>query len=426
MQNAPAFDGIESQALRRQQTAFCVLSLMVLAVLLVLHTWFAALLGNPSSSVILLLCCSFAAKSVEWYWLWRRRDGISLRTAKLETVISILGLFVLAGLLAVFTDRDEAPYFVLLAIAILRCAYLFSLMQTLLTIGAAIAMMFGWAHHFFVLHPPSRPTEFLETGMVSVIYSVMGLVVWYLVNQLGSKQAKLVEKMSELEVARERLAREEKLAAVGRLASGIAHEIRNPVAMIASSLATARFPNADAEEREEMFAIAAREAKRLENLTSEFLTYARPSSPQRMPVRVSEVLDHVVHITRIQASEASIGVAYEPCGDRMASIDPFQVEGALVNLAINAIAATPPEGRIRIGTRSDSERIIFEIENSGEKIRDNDLKRVFEPFFTTKHGGTGLGLAIAKGVARSHGGDLWVSKNLDGAVEFSMSLDIGG
>jgi len=426
MQNTPPFDRIEAQALRRQQIAFCVLTLLVLAALLVLHTWFASLLGEPSFFVILLLAGSFLAKLFEWYWLSRRQDRISMKAARLETAVSILGLFCLAWVLAVLTDRDDAPYFVLLAIAILQCAYHFGILETLLAILAAIGMMFGWARHFYALHPPPKPTEFLETGMISVIYGVMGLLVWYLVNQLGKKHSKLIEKMSELEVARERLASEEKLAAIGRLASGIAHEIRNPVAMIASSLATAGYPNANADEREEMFAIAAREAKRLENLTSEFLTYAKPSSPQRTSVRMSEVLDHVVNITRVRASEASLRVEYKPSDDCMVSIDPFQVEGALLNLAINAIAATHSEGTIRIGSRVDGEQILFEVENSGDKINDSDLIRIFEPFFTTKHAGTGLGLAIAKGVAKSHGGDLWVSKNLDGAVAFTMSVDVGG
>jgi two-component system, NtrC family, sensor histidine kinase HydH len=413
---------IEAQAFKRQHMAFCVLTLFVIAALLLLHTQFAALLGHPSIAVILLLAACFLAKVLEWNWLRHQRDGISLRTARIESAISVVFLFVLAWVLAFLTDRDDAPYFVLLAIAILQCAYHFGLIANLVTIAVAIGMMFTWARHFFALHPPSRPTEFLETGMISVIYALMGLLVWYLVNQLSQREARLLENAAELQAARESLAREEKLAAVGRLASGIAHEIRNPVAMIASSLATATDPGAGEPERDEMFAIAAREATRLESLTSDFLAYARPASPQRSPVRILEVMEHIASMTRLRAAEKCIQVVSSPCDDRLVEIDPFQVEGALLNLCLNAVEATPAKGRVVLKTRFQEDGVQFDIENSGEAISKSTLTRIFEPFFTTRQRGTGLGLAIARGIARAHGGELWVSRNDPDAIVFTMSL----
>ena len=93
-----------------------------------------------------------------------------------------------------------------------------------------------------------------------------------------------------------------------------------------------------------------------------------------------------------------------------------------MNLTVNAVAATPPGGTIGIRSRMEGDFLLVEIENSGDKIADNAVEKIFEPFFTTKRMGTGLGLAIAKGVARGHHGDLWVSKNEDGAVAFTLSL----
>ena len=422
MQPIPQFERIEALALRRQQIAFCVLTIFVIVVLLMLHTQFENLLGAPSSRVVFLLASSFLLKAGEWLWLSRRQDGLQPRVARIETVVSILYLFGLTWGLAVLTDRDDEPYIVLLAIPILQCAYHLGVIETIVTIGAAIAMIFAWSYHFFALHPPARPTEFLEAGMISVIYGLMGLIVWYLVNELGKKEAKLVLKMTELESARERLAGEEKLAAVGRLASGIAHEIRNPVAMIVSSLATAEFASTNPEDRQEMFTIAAHEAKRLENLTSDFLSYARPSIPQPAPVQMREVLEHIASVTRIRASECGVEVKSEPFEDQLVIIDPFQMEGAMVNVAMNAVAATPPGGTIAIRSKTEGSHLLVEIENSGERITDEAVKRIFEPFYTTKRGGTGLGLAIARGIARNHGGDLWVSRNDDGAVAFTISV----
>lgn len=422
----PQLERIEAQAFRMQQMAFSLLTLSVIIVLLVLHAVFKGLLGKPSSAVVVLLASSFLLKGAEWIWLMQQRNGIRLKVARIETSLSILYLFGLTWALAVLTDRDDAPYFVLLAIPILQCAYHLGIIETIVTIAGAITMLLAWAHHFFILHPPPRPTEFLESGMISVIYSLMGLIVWYLVHELGEKQSKLVQKMTELDSAHERLAREERLAAVGRLASGIAHEIRNPVAMIVSSLATADSAPGSAEERDEMFTIAAREAKRLESLTTDFLAYARPSTPQPMTVHTKEILEHVASVTRVRAAESGIEVRSGRFEDLLMSIDPFQVEGALVNVVINAVAATPAGGTIIIESKIGDGKLLVEIENSGKRISEAAVGKIFEPFFTTKRGGTGLGLAIARTIARAHGGDLWISRNDEGAVAFTMSLSTNG
>lgn len=420
-----SLEQVEAQTFRRQQIAFCVLTLFVLAVLLVIHVFFESLLGEPSRGVLLLLGLGFSAKLAECFWLQGKPDGIPERVARLESAISIVGIFILAGILTVLTDRDDAPYFVLLAIPILQCAYHFELLPTVITILTSFGVMFAWIHHFYATHPPPRPAEFLESGMVSVIYCLMGLLVWYLVHQLKRNQARLYLKLHELESARERLVAEEKLAAIGRLASGIAHEIRNPVAMITSSLSTAVDPASDQGEREEMFAIAAREAKRLESLTSDFLTYARPSHARRSAVAIVEVLNHIADVTRMRSADRSIDVICTPSEEIVVEVDEAQVEGALLNLSLNAIDATPDRGRIELRARIQEAKLFIYIENSGRMIPDSALARIFEPFFTTKPAGTGLGLAIAKGVAIAHGGDLWVSNNQDGLVVFTMTLNAG-
>jgi len=419
----PSFDQLEAPAFRRQQIAFSVLTLFVIAVLLVIHTLFASLLGEPSAAVILLLGAAFSIKMLEIIWLQGQRKGINEKTARIETLTSVIGVFVLAFLLAYFTNRDDPPYFVLLAIPILQCAYHLRLAHTIISILAAIGMMFAWARHYFVSHPPPRMTEYLELAMVAAIYALMGLLVWYLVNQLRSNEQRLYENMRELESTREKLIFEEKLSAVGRLASSIAHEIRNPVAMITSSLATANEPSADAGERLEMFGIAAREAKRLEKLTKDFLIYARPRKPQLLATSVADILEHIVELTKMHAAGRRIEVSYGILGTTHAVIDQSQIEGALINLCLNAVDATPDGGRIEVRSRTDHGRLWLEVQNSGSSIKSENLAQVFEPFFTTKPGGTGLGLAIARGVAQAHGGDLYISRNEDGMVVFTLEVE---
>ena len=168
--------------------------------------------------------------------------------------------------------------------------------------------------------------------------------------------------------------------------------------------------------------IAAREAKRLEKLTKDFLIYARPRRPEPLVASVAEILEHIVELIRMHAAGRKIGVSYEILGATQAVIDQTQIEGALVNLCLNAVDATPEGGRIEVRSRTDRDRLFLEIQNSGSRIDPEHLEQVFEPFFTTKPGGTGLGLAIARGVAVAHGGDLYVSKNEDGLVVFTLEL----
>jgi two-component system, NtrC family, sensor histidine kinase HydH len=415
-------ENIQTESLSRQMSVFGIITLLVVALLLLLHVLFASILGEPSHAVIALLGLAFVLTVAKLIWLRGQNRRLTARAARIDSYICIAAIFVLTGLLTYITNRDESPYFVLLAIPILQCAYMFGLLATSLIIAAADAMVMLWTWHFFALHPPARVTQYLDGGMLCVAFILMGLLVWFLVDQLKANQVKLTKSIAVLQTTREQLIREEKLAAVGRLASGVAHEIRNPVAMISSSLATALHPGAYDEEREEMFAIAARESKRLEALTADFLTYARPILPNRLPAIIKDMLAYIVSVTKAHAASRSITITSELREEIPMDVDVPQVEGAILNLVLNAIDATPKGGMVELSAVLEADMLRIDIQNSGLSIPESSLGQIFEPFFTTKAAGTGLGLAIAQGAARAHGGDLWLSKNRDGCVTFSMTL----
>lgn len=421
-QMAQLEEAIPMEGLGRQKSVFCLITLLVVTMLLLLHTLFASILGAPPGSVIWLLGLALMLTVVELFWLQGKGSRLTEKEAKIETFVSIVATFILTALVTYITNRDENPYYVLLAIPILQCAYTFGLIPTILTITAADGMIFLWLWHYFGLHPPGRITQYFEGWMLSVVYLQMGVLVWFLVNQLKANQTKLSSSLQVLEATRERLISEEKLAAVGRLASGIAHEIRNPVAMISNSLSTATQAGLEDGEREEMFAIAARESKRLEVLTSDFLIFARPTLPKRSPVLMNDLFSYIVSVTKAHASSRSITIASDRTPDIPINIDPPQVEGALLNLVLNAIDATPNGGLIELKASMNGDMLCIDIQDSGPSIADSDRAQMFEPFFTTKPTGTGLGLAIARSAAKAHGGDLWLSNNRDGCVTFSMTL----
>lgn len=418
----PFAEELRIDNLARQQTVVCVITLVVGALLLFMHALFALILGRPSPAVFELLAIMLCLKMIELIWLYRQKHGLTEKAARIESAISIAFIFLLTALLTYFTNREENPYFVLLAIPVLQCAYMFGPLLTLLTITAADAMILVWTWHFYAIHPPARITEYLEVGMICVIYFLMGSLVWFLVSQLKAKQARLEASLSLLHATRERLISEEKLAAVGRLASGVAHEIRNPVAMISSSLATAAFTNISGSEREEMFAIAARESKRLENLTADFLTYARPTPLKTSSAFINDLLAYIAAAAKAHAANRSIAIVSELSDELSFDLDAPQVEGAVLNLVMNAIDATPEGGKIRLNAALEKDMLRIDVEDTGPAIPAEDLAQVFEPFFTTKASGTGLGLAIARAAARAHGGDLLLSRNQDGCVRFSLKL----
>jgi signal transduction histidine kinase len=171
-----------------------------------------------------------------------------------------------------------------------------------------------------------------------------------------------------------------------------------------------------------MFEIAAKEAARLERLTTDFLIYARPTPPAMQPGDVSESIAYVADICRPHAIKNAVSIQTDAPEGLQADMDGGQVQQALLNLVMNAIEACRSGGVVLLRGKRDKLWIRVEIENTNGPIPREAAERIFEPFFTTKPAGTGLGLAIARNIARGHGGDLVLSRNQPDAVQFSITL----
>jgi signal transduction histidine kinase len=407
---------------RRQDSTFLLLNLFLLAALLLLHTLFAAHFGTPSPALIFVLAAAFLTQTVQLAWLQAQIRPLSSRMVSLLTCASIALNLVVAFLLALLVDRQDSPYFVLLVVPILLAAFRFSLLATAGVAALADAFSFFWVWHFAHHHAPVQLSEYFEAGSISLIFTFVGILVWLLVSNLRRKESSLRRHLDELELARERLLAQEKLAAVGRLSSAMAHEIRNPVAMISTSLATATRAGLGTQEREEMFDIAARESLRLERLTNEFLAYARPRPPQFAAADLDDAVRYVAELCRARACERGLTLEVDSPPGLAATMDAHQVQQALLNLALNALDASPAGGMVRFRARPQDDIVFVEVENEGAPIPRDVAGRLFEPFFTTKPGGTGLGLAIARNIACAHGGDLQLTANSAGRIRFTLTL----
>lgn len=410
---------------KRQQSVFTVLNLCVLALLALFHTLFASLLGNPSGALLVVLGAAFLARTLQLIWIQSRTCAPSQETVSGLTLLSIAANLACAILFAALTNRQDSPYWVLTAMPVVESAFRFSLSKTLAVTLIGSGLNIYWVWHFSRVHPPVGSGEFFEAATISLIYLLIGILVSLLVSQLRKNQQTLARNLAELQRTRDLLVQEEKLGAVGRFASAIAHEIRNPVAMISSSLATAINGTTEPTDRDEMFGIAAKEAQRLEQLTTDFLQYARPIQANRAEYSIGELVSYVLDVCRARARDKSITLTDLASANTIARIDVGLIQQALLNLLMNAIDAAPGGSEIVLRTASGpDESITIDVENHGNAIPQSVADKIFEPFFTTKPRGTGLGLAITRNIARSHGGDLQLTSNETGKICFTLTLGI--
>lgn len=411
----------ELAAYQRRSTTFSLFNLSLLAAVFLLHVVFVELLGPPRAALLVILGGLFAVQSLMLLWS-QLLQALPTRTTDRAMAIGSIAMTLLGALLAsLLGEGEDHHYFVLMLPAIVLAAFRFGYLGTVLTAGLASAFTIFDVWQWFARHPPARISEFFEAATVSLLFVVVGLLVRVLAGDLKRSRDRLVTSLGDLERTRDRLVAEERLAAVGRLSSAIAHEIRNPVAMIASSLAAATRGGLDESSRAQMFAVASEEAARLERLTSDFLSYAHNRAPQRQPGEAASALGVVAELARARAAEAGVTLEVAP-GDAAGSFDPFLVHQALLNLTLNAVQASPAGGVVRLAGRRDGEALVLSVENTGEPVPAEVVARVFEPFFTTRAGGTGLGLAIARRIAQSHGGDAVLELNEPRRVRFGLRL----
>lgn len=410
---------------RRQESTLVALNLAALAALVLVHLAFSGMLGVPSFRVVAAIAVFFLLQTVEFIVLQSPRVPFTARVARIYAPVSV-ALKLLAGvIIGVLGGAEDTHYAVLLVLPVVSAAFRFGLAGTLLAVLAGGALSFAQPALYYRAHPPVMAHEFYEAGTVVLIFFVVGIVVSNLAGQLRRDRGRLQASLDELERTRDRLVTEEKLGAVGRLSGAIAHEVRNPIAMILSSIERARTPGVVETERDEMLGIVVEEARRLDVMVGDFLLYARPRPVEPRPTDARDLLDYMAGLARARSAEAGIEVRVEAEPGRTLHLDPFQLQQALLNLLLNALDAAEPGSAVRLGARFDpppGEGVVFYVENRGAPIPPEAAERLFEPFFTTRPTGTGLGLAIARNIARAHGGDLTLASDTPGATVFELRI----
>jgi len=233
------------------------------------------------------------------------------------------------------------------------------------------------------------------------------------IDQLRIALKEVEQSKEQLASAQEALMHSEKLASMGQLAAGIAHEVNNPlgvVLMYAHLLLDESSP--DAETREDLQLIA-EQADRCKKIVAGLLHFARQNRVIRAESNICDMVDRLLKVVQIPRN-VSLRVNHE-LNNPAAQVDRDQLGQVLTNLVSNAIAAMPGGGKLTVRTAGDTERVSISVTDTGCGIPEENRQKIFEPFFTTKHigKGTGLGLAVSYGIVKMHRGDIQVESNAD-------------
>jgi two-component system, NtrC family, sensor kinase len=260
-----------------------------------------------------------------------------------------------------------------------------------------------------------------------------------LAGALGDERARLAAKVEELERANAELARaresllvSERLATVGRLASGIAHEVGNPLGAIAGYVELARnrvAAGAPAAEVDDFLARMGAETGRIDGIVRDLLAFARPAPPALAPTSVAAAVEGALRLARVQSRFRSVEVELAISPELPAVVaDERRLGQVFLNLLLNAGDAMEGQGAVRIAAERAGDAVEVTVGDRGPGIAVEDRGRVFDPFFTTKEPGrgTGLGLAICHGILTSFGGAIAVGDRPGGGAELKLTFRAAG
>jgi len=217
---------------------------------------------------------------------------------------------------------------------------------------------------------------------------------------------------AQLSESRTHLERHEKLASLGVLAAGIAHEIRNPLTAIKVRLFSLKRSSSDAASARDDVQVISDEINRLERIVGDFLQFARPPELERQMILLENLVADVGNLLAPQLAKKSVRLVQEPVPRAWVLADPSKMKQVLINLVQNAGQSIEGAGTVTLRVvlarqallGSSSDVAIIEVADTGKGMSPEVVKRLFDPFFTTKDGGTGLGLPIAGRIIELHGG----------------------
>lgn len=235
-----------------------------------------------------------------------------------------------------------------------------------------------------------------------VFYVAIGLTAGILIEQQRRERRRRESLQREL-------AHRERLSSLGQMAAGLAHEIKNPLGSIQGAAEILGDDAPRDSRRSELFDVLTKESKRLGVVVDHFLSFARPRPLDLSRVDIGDVVDRAIRQIELDTANAGVAIEHSHGGALpVIEADPAQLHQVLLNVILNAVAASPDGGRVLVATRARDGGVEIAVRDQGSGIAPADLPRIFDPFFTTRDSGTGLGLSISHAIITDHGGHIHV------------------
>ena len=240
-------------------------------------------------------------------------------------------------------------------------------------------------------------------------------------------EKKVLERTEEIKKIHSQLFRSEKLASLGKLAAGVAHEINNPLTGILTNSSLLLDDLEKADPRREDVEVIVKETIRCREIVKRLLDFARQTKPQKQLININSIIENIILLVRNQTSFRNIVIQKElseNIPDVMADRD--QIQQVFVNIIINSSEAMARGGSLTIESKlaEQSDSILIRFTDTGPGIPDDIKEKIFDPFFTTKEQGTGLGLSISYGIIEQHGGDISIESKRGEGTKFTIRLPI--
>jgi two-component system sensor histidine kinase HydH len=349
-------------------------------------------------------------------------------------VASVIFKLVLSYLLVGYTHGITSPYYPIFLMPVVAAATTFELGGTILVTCLACLSYFSFLLPIYVdwMNEPPSPGYLQLMSLRASFFAIVAFLVFEQakakreeMNRTEEAAAQLAESNRSLRRAEASLRRSERLAALGQLTAGLAHELRNPLGTIRASaeMLTKQSAQARPEIMSEMAGFIRSEVDRMNGLITSFLNFARPLQIHPVTADLKPVIDDVIREANGLAENAGITLKVEALpGDLFFTFDPDLLRLALSNLLSNAIQASTGGSSVRIRTLSQDSHVKIDVEDNGKGIERQHLESIFNPFFTTKPQGVGLGLAIVSKIVDEHGGRISVKSEIGVGTTFEMIL----
>jgi len=236
--------------------------------------------------------------------------------------------------------------------------------------------------------------------------------------------------LREIKKLEEKVRRAEKMAAIGKLAAGVAHEIRNPLSSIRGFAQFLSRGLKDSPREQEYAQTMVAEVDRINRVVTDLLTFAGPSKAETVPTDITALVEHCLRLVQADSESRNIALRQNIFDLSKVPLDTNQITQALLNLLLNAMQSVESGGTIEIGAalKPSDARLEIWIEDNGAGIEPDKFDKIFDPFYTTRAKGTGLGLAIVHKIVENHRGELRIESPPAGkrkGCRFTLSLPTG-